>query len=226
MDAAAASQYARALALALAWSRRPEALDYFARVAPLELDERTREWYARAAAWAGDWARLGQVIAAMPQAMHDTPRWRYWAARATEKLGDVPGARAAYAQQTTNDNYYAVMAAARIDQPYAPHPQTLELDATAAQHLARLPGMVRAHELLLCDFEPLANSEWAAQLESLDPQQRLDSIALARRWGWYPQVIAGASKQGVFNDYSLLFPQPYDDAVRAAAAVTQLCPRT
>jgi soluble lytic murein transglycosylase len=45
---------------------------------------------------------------------------------------------------------------------------------------------------------------------------------LALRWGWYDQGIASASKQGVFNDYAVLYPRPYDPQVQAAAELTHL----
>lgn len=44
LSAADASPYALALALALAWDRRPEALDYFKRVRAEDLDDYAKEW--------------------------------------------------------------------------------------------------------------------------------------------------------------------------------------
>jgi soluble lytic murein transglycosylase len=221
-DAAAVSQLARSLALALAWSRRPEALDWFARVAPGDVDERTAEWNVRAALWAGNWARSAQAVAAMPPAQRELPRWRYWAARAAEVQGDAAAARAVYAQLTANDNYYAALSGARLGQPVVPHQQTLSVDVAAGMQIAQKAPFVRAHELLLCDLKPLAAVEWQAGLDGLPPASRVQAAALALRWGWYEQGIASASRQGVFNDYSLLYPRPYDPQVQAAFALTQV----
>lgn len=222
LDPAGASPYARSLALALSWSRRPEALDYFARVLPADVDDRTAEWSTRAALWAGNWARAAQSIAAMPPALRELPRWRYWAARTAELQGDAATAKAGYAALGALDNYYAALATARLGQPYAPHPQPLALDGAAASRIAQLPAFQRAHELLLCRLEPLALGEWAYGFDALDPASRTQSIGLAMRWGWYNQGVAAASRQGVFNDYALLYPRPYDDAVHAGATLTGL----
>lgn len=222
LDQAGASTYARSLALALSWSRRPEALDYFARVLPADVDDRTAEWSTRAALWAGNWPRAAQAIAAMPPALHDLPRWRYWAARSAELQGDAATAHAGYAALSALDNYYAALATARLGQPYAPHPQPLALDGAAASRIAQQPAFQRAHELLLCRLEPLAAAEWAYGFDALDPASRTQSIGLAMRWGWYNQGVASASKQGVFNDYALLYPRPYDGPVHAGAALTGL----
>ncbi|MDR3417626.1 MAG: transglycosylase SLT domain-containing protein [Nevskia sp.] len=222
LDAAGASPYARALALSLAWSRRPEALPYFARVQPADVDERTGEWAVRAALWAGDWSRAAQAVAALPPALGELPRWRYWAARTAELQGDAAAAKAAYTQLSAKDNYYAALAAARLKQPYAPHPQPLPFDDAAAAQLAQQPALVRAHELFLCDLRPLAAVEWQAALDALEPASRVQAAGLALRWGWYEQGIASASKQGIFNDYERLYPRPYDAAVHAGAALAQL----
>jgi soluble lytic murein transglycosylase len=54
---------------------------------------------------------------------------------------------------------------------------------------------------------------------------RTQAIQLAARWGWYDQAIATASQQKVFNDYELLYPQPYDAEVLSAAKLTGLSPQ-
>ncbi len=223
LDAAGASPYARSLALSLAWSRRPEALAWFARVAPGDVDERSAEWTVRAALWAGDWPRAAQALAALPPALRELPRWRYWSARATEVQGDTAAARAVYAQLTANDNYYGLaLSSARLGQPFAPHPQPLTINTAVGAQIAQEPPFVRAHELLLCDLKPLAAVEWQAGLDGLDPSWRVQTVPLALRWGWYEQAIASASKQGVFNDYQLLYPRPYDVAVHTAVALSQV----
>ncbi len=222
LDAAGASTAARSLALGAAWSRRSEALTYFARVAPGDIDERTAEWNVRAALWAGDWTRTTQALAAMTPAQRELPRWRYWSARAAEVQGDTAGARAVYAQLTANDNYYAALSSARLGQPFAPHPQPLTINNAIGTQIAQQPPFVRAHELLLCELKPQAALEWQAGLDGLDPAWRVQAVPLALRWGWYEQAIASASKQGVFNDYQLLYPRPYDVAVHAAVALSQV----
>ena len=223
LDAAGASTYARAVALSLAWSRRPEALDWFARIAAGDVDERSAEWTVRAALWAGNWPRAAQALAAMPPALGNLPRWRYWAARAGEMQGgDAAAARAVYAQLTANDNYYAALSSARLGQPFAPHPQPLTINTAVGAQIAQEPPFVRAHELLLCDLKPLAAVEWQSGVDGLDPAWRLQAVSLAMRWGWYEQGIASASKQGVFNDYQLLYPKPYDVAVHTAVALSQV----
>lgn len=220
-----ASPYALQLALGLSWDRRPEALDYFKRVQLKEFDDMAREWHARAALWAGDWKLVGNIIAAMPDQQRSLARWRYWTARATEKNGDPKLARQLYESVLLDDNFYSIMAGARLDRPVAPHPEKLVLDRGQVERMEQLPPMVRARELVMNDMRNQANSEWSFGFEQLMDSARTQSIHLAARWGWYEQAISTASQQKVFNDYELLYPQPYDAEVLSAAKMTSLSPQ-
>ena len=63
LDARSASPFALAVAVRLALSRDPRALDFFALGHPDDFDELAHEWHARAALWAGDWPRAGSAVA-------------------------------------------------------------------------------------------------------------------------------------------------------------------
>ncbi|MET0534551.1 MAG: transglycosylase SLT domain-containing protein [Steroidobacter sp.] len=220
-----ASPYALSLALALSWDRRPESLTYFKQVLAKDFDDASREWYARAALLAGDWKLAGNIIASMPDQQRTLARWRYWTARAAEKNGDPKLARQLYESILLDDNFYSIMSAARLDQPVAPHPEKLVLDQTQVARMEEMPSMVRARELLMSDMRGPAGSEWNFGFEQLTPEARTQAIHMAARWGWYEQAIATASLQRVFNDYELLYPQPYDAEVLSAAKLTGLSPQ-
>src|SRR5690606_6767622 len=108
-SATEADRLRQALALGLAWDRRPEALAHFAATAAR--DDYTLAWRARAALWNGDWREAEAAIAAMSEAERATPRWRYWAGRAAERRGDLAAAAALYEAILPRDNYYAALAA-------------------------------------------------------------------------------------------------------------------
>src|SRR5690606_4113378 len=83
---------------------------------------------------------------------------------------------------------------------------------------------VRARELVLSDLHMLANAEWAHGYERLAPAERGQTVHLAAQWGWYNQAIATATRAGVFYDYELLYPRPYEKEVRTAAKLAALDP--
>ncbi len=221
LDGAAASPYARSLALGLAWSRKPAALDYFKQIGAADLDTIAAEWWARSALWSGDWPQSTRVIAAMPVSLRREPRWRYWALRASAAQNEVD-ASAQLAALAGEDGWYPALAAAQLRQSYAPHPQPLTLNGAVQKQIAALPGFVRARELFLCALKSQAAAEWNQGLDALDSNQRTQAVALAARWAWYDQSVATATRQMIFNDYELLYPRPYDVPVRVGAALSGL----
>jgi soluble lytic murein transglycosylase len=219
-----ASPYTLALALALAWDRDPTALEYFNLVAPSDLDDPALEWWARAALWVKDWKLAAHVIAAMSETNRQTARWRYWSARIAEQSQDAQAAQPLYEALLADDNYYSGMAAARLNRAVTPHPQAIPVNADLLATLERTPALERARELFLCGLRPEAIVEWQFGFETLSPEARVQSIRLAAEWGWYEQAVSVATAQHVFNDYSLLYPRPYDAEVNAAAHLAQLAP--
>lgn len=224
MDENAASPYALALALPLAWDRDPEALTYFDKVQPADFDDNALEWQARAALWSEDWSLVSRSIAAMSDTNRQTARWRYWAGRAAEQTHDLTLARQLYSSVLTDDNYYSAMAAARLDKTVTPHPEKLVVDKTQLREIEQLPAFVRSHELLRATLRREALAEWTFGYESLSENARTQAIHLAADWGWYDQAVATATQQRVFSDYVLLYPRPYDKEVRAAAKLTDVEP--
>ena len=224
LDHDSASAFALALALALAWDREPAALQYFELVAPIDLDDPAREWWARAALWSKDWKLATRVIGSMSETNRQSARWRYWLARTAEATQDLQTATPMYESVLADDNYYSAMAAARLSRPLTPHPEALPKDSQTLTALEHQPAFERAHELILCGMRPEALAEWQYGYESLSPEARTQSIRLAAEWGWYDQAVTVASSLHVFNDYSLLYPRPYDAEVNAAAHLAQITP--
>ncbi|HEY0339214.1 MAG TPA: transglycosylase SLT domain-containing protein, partial [Steroidobacteraceae bacterium] len=219
-----ASPYALALALALAWARDPAALEYFDLVSASDFDDPALEWWARAALWQKKWKLAAHAIAAMSETNRQTARWRYWAARTSEESHDEQAAQPLYEALLADDNYYSGMAAAHLNRPMMPHPQTVPVNADLLGALQKVPALERARELFLCGMRPEAMAEWQFGSESLATEARTQTIRLAAEWGWYDQAVTVATAQRVFNDYILLYPRPYDAEVNAAAHLAQLAP--
>ena len=219
---ALASRFARELALGLAWGRHRSALDYFARIDAADFDETAHEWHVRAALWAGDWARAAAAVTAMPAALGDTPRWRYWAARAVAAGGDNDRARQLYAAVVPSDNWFAVLSAARLGERFAPHDHAFTFDPVRIAALEAAPAFLRSRELFVAGLVPLAQSEWNAGYTALDAAGQRDAIGLAHQWGWYFQAISTAAQHQVYDDYRLLYPTPFGAAVDEGARLSGL----
>lgn len=222
LDAASASSLALGLALRLSWNRHPATLDYFRRVRAADMDDVAHEWKARAALWSGDWAGVADTINAMPEALRETARWRYWAGRAAAQKGDHDAARRLYVSVLGFDNYYSAMSAARMEQAFTPNPVPVATDEVELKRIAALPAFVRARELLLAGMRGEAFTEWQAAVRNLGAESQRQAVHLGMRWGWYDVSIATATQQRIFEDYSLLYPRPYDSVVQAASKLSGL----
>jgi soluble lytic murein transglycosylase len=217
-----ASAFALDLALPLAWQRDARAEDFFARVSTHDLDDSALEWRARAALWVANWPLVTQTIAAMSETGRQSARWRYWSARAADQSGDAALAHRLFAALAPDDNYYSGLAAARLGISVAPHPQPLDRDEAIRARLAQIPSLVRAHELLLCELRGAALSEWQFAYDDLSPAERQQAVPLLADWGWYDLAVTAATSLRIFYDYNLLYPQPYQTSVTAAAHAAQL----
>jgi soluble lytic murein transglycosylase len=220
----AASPYAITVGVQLALGRKPHALEFFAMGQPGDFNERSWEWQVRAALWAGDWVRVRDGIAAMPEDLRSQNRWRYWAARSAEQLGETATAKQGFAEVLPTDNWYAVLSAAHLGKRFTPSLEPMGLNDKEMGRLEAQPAFVRAREFVLCDMETPAMAEWRAAYASLPQPEQVQAIGLASRWGWYLQAIAAAAKLRIFNDYDVLYPRPYDPEVRRGAALTGLPP--
>lgn len=217
-----ARELAQPLAKGLAWDRRPEALDYFARVPSGTLDSVGREWRARAAMWSADWDEVRAAIAAMPPAEQADWPWLYWAARAAEQHGEKDTARTLYTAALAGDNYYSAMAAARLGERVVPRLEPIPLDAARVETIAAVDTFRRVRELALVGMRELATNEWHYGYASLSEDQRLQAIHLAARWEIHDVAVATATSHGRFNDYTLLYPRPYEAEVDAAAKLADV----
>jgi soluble lytic murein transglycosylase len=222
LTADTASAYALAVALPLSWRRDARAEDFFARVSTRELDDSVLEWRARAAMWAGNWPLVTQTIAAMSETNRQSARWRYWNARALQQSGDAAEAHRLFAALAPDDNYYSGLAAARLGVNVTPHPMPLGRDEAVRAQLARLPALVRARELLSCELRSQAMTEWQFAFDELTPGERQQAVSVAADWGWYDLAVTVATSQRIFYDYDLLYPQPYESSVIAAARAARL----
>ncbi|MFP5357560.1 MAG: transglycosylase SLT domain-containing protein [Gammaproteobacteria bacterium] len=209
--------------LGLAWSRLPGAVRQFRAAGLATRDERVHEWRVRSALWHGEWTQALQWIEALPPALADSARWRYWRARALEALEQREEAQRLYAELSHANNAYAALASWRLGQPARPVPAPAPAPVPALQRsLDRLPGLVRGIELHALGRAEWLNQEWAVVLNALPPEQlpQLAHWAMAR--GWRLHGVLAASRAAIYDDYALLYPRPYDAQVRAAAVQSRV----
>ncbi|MDX2208649.1 MAG: lytic transglycosylase domain-containing protein [Gemmatimonadales bacterium] len=152
----------------------------------------------------------------------DAEAGRYWLGRIRERLGDRAAARAAWRGLLARgpESYYAVRAAARLDTvPWsAPPPASLlpvtTLDALARHDLLDRWGLNFEAGLEL-DHLVRSTTSVPAMLSVGEELLAAGHASLATQLG-RRALAAGARRDGLL--WQLLYPLPYEDALRAAAA--------
>lgn len=216
-----ANAYTLALALGLAWDRRPEALEYFALVDEAAMDDYALTWQTRAALWAGDWDTARAALSRMSPAELGSSQWRYWSARASE---DRDQRSTLLRSILPNDNYFSAAASRALREPAEPHAAPSPPDPDLIETVAGLPGIARAVELWHVGLPVAATREWRQATDPLDRAEREHGMHLAMRIGWFDLAVATATELGVFFDYEFLYPRPFADEVAAAAHEFDLDP--
>lgn len=219
-----ATPYTAALALGLAWSRRPEAIDYFRKLPESAAsDPKVQEWRVRAALWNGDWTRARQWLARLPKALAAQDRWTYWRARALEQAKATrQQAQALYETLSRQNNLYGALAAWRLQRPHTPNPQPQAVDAASQASLQANEALIRAHELHLAGCDAWAVAEWRKALEDAPPALRLQAGLLASGWNWHAQAIPTLAWAAAYDDFDRTYPLAYEPAVRKAHELSGL----
>lgn len=216
-DGAAYGEVVHDIALFGALNRVPGADQWLAAVPAGANDASIASWRVRNALLNRDWKVALVWIDALDAVARNSPEWTYWRAYALSASGDEEQARSLFTDVMAERNYYGFLAADRLDRPYSMNNERLAFDENRLAELEKLPGIVRAHELLLLDMRLDARREWQAAIADLDDDGLAYAAEIARRWGWHDRAIATAANARYWSDLVLRFPLAHKELIEANA---------
>ncbi len=198
------------LALRSAWSQQADALSQLKALKTEQFDKNLRQVFLQTALQAPDWTTIVDVIQRFPSEAQDEPQWRYWEARALEKLGKSALAQNLFKDLAKERDFYGFMAADRIGQAYQLNHRSTTLPPEYLQALyKKAPGLLRAREFYHLGMTVNARREWQAELSRLKPAELAQAAALARQWCWYDRAIFTAARARHYDDLDMRFPLAY-----------------
>ena len=206
-----ADRLQRHIALQAAYSAEPRALEWLRALPEEVVDGTVREWTARAALRAADWAALGRALAELPETLARQPEWRYWQAVGLEHQGRAEAARGALEALAGTRHYYGFLAADRLGQGYAMNHRPAPRNDAGVARLAAEPALVRVRELLAVGWYEEARREWYTALAGASPGRWADAAQLASDWGWHHGAVAAANRAGLRDALELRFPLAFRD---------------
>ena len=190
------------------------ALKWYAKTDDLPLSDTLDAWKARAALRRGQWAIVREAIDGLSAEARRDPAWTYWYGRALAAQGDDTGARAYFLRIAGHPNFYGLLANEELgyvatvpEKAYLPTEQDME---AAVNH----PGLVRAMKLIRLGLRTEGVDEWIFSIRYFDDHQLLAASELALREQIYDRTIHTADRTTRSHNYSLRYPQPFQEVFR------------
>lgn len=212
------------IAINLARHHEISAEEWLLQIDPAFSDSMVQEWRIRIALLFRHWEKVKFWIQYLNTTEQQTPKWRYWYARALAETGSVTAAQTIYQTLSKQLNYYGWRASQQLKQRYQPiiNPYVINTDQMVA--IYAMPSIQRAHELYLLKCLIDARREWEWGLAKLDKSLLPAAAKIAQQWGWHDRAIITAVRAGWLNDISLRYPLAYQTEVMITAKNLNLDP--
>jgi soluble lytic murein transglycosylase len=204
------------VATAAARRHEPVAPAWFARAGELALNDGQREWWARSALRAGDWASVRRALDSMGEA-RTQPGWRYWHARALKAQGQALAANQAFIALAREHHYYGQLAQEELGPVMQAPAVNVKAGGGDIESVAAFPGIVRAVALYELGLRTEATQEWNWSIRDFSDVQLLAAAEVARRLGWFDRAINTAERTRDLHDFELRFIAPYRELAQQAA---------
>jgi soluble lytic murein transglycosylase len=201
------------IALRASYQSHPKAYDWLMAVRNKSVDDDVRYWRAMTALRLQNWKALMASIKQLPANEKSEPKWKYWKARASEKLKDTEVSSELFKEIAKETNYYGFLASDRLGIPYTFNAEALVRDAKEIQLIAEIPGVQRAHELFRVGLIDEARREWAQATRNFKTGRLKQATILAHDWGWHHNAISTIAKTPHRQDYDIRFPTPFRELV-------------
>ncbi len=207
------AELTRSLGLLLAWRHNPEGLEWLSRVGTRYATDEVRQWRVRLALRQGDWKQTLKWLDRLSDKERSRQEWRYWRARALQKLGREEQADAIYRELAGTRSYHGFLAADRLRQPYQFKQRPISFSAAELESVAKIPAVQRAAELYQMGRIVPARREWRQLLQHLKGDDLLKAAKLADSWGWHDRVIITLGRSDHMDDLEMRFPLLYREQI-------------
>ena len=216
-------RYAAAhIAYQAALRQDPQALVWFREAGARGQNDQQLGWYARLALRAQSWEDVLAATEAMSLTEKQEASWRYWRGRALKSRGRAAEANQLFAPISTEQNFYGRLALEDLGEVVEAMPASYQPPKEDVEAMAQVPAFRRAIALYRFDMRLDGIREWAWGLRGLDDPQLLAAAELAKQNRVYDRAIATAEKTRTLHDFSVRYPVPFREAVRASARRAQL----
>ena len=214
----------KAIALAAAKQRQPQALAWLRALEPAVVDGQVGEWRVRAALAELNWGAVLASVDSLPRETGADSRWRYWRARSMQELGHPEHAQAIFKDLAAERDFHGFLAADRITGDYALTPEPIAHSPAELAPLRQRLAIRRAHELFLLGMSTDARREWRHAISDMSEDELKLAAVLADSWGWHDRAILTVARAKHYGDLDLRFPIAFRTQVMSNSDLNRLDP--
>lgn len=212
------------LGVRAAFNHDTAALKNLARIPAKYRSDDASVWMARMALRQGQWKQLQSALNSMHKDTRQRDIWRYWQAKAHEKLGNPSEAMLGYAELAKNATFYGFLSADRLGVDYSVLNQESRDWNKAAQKIQQIPGLTRASHWYNMGREGMGNREWFWTIKQLNKDDQLAAAALALELKNPTLAVQTVAKTKDWNQVDLRFPVLYNNLVQELSSQNKVNP--
>lgn len=214
----------RAIGLAFAQRRHPRTEQWLDNIPKAHLTEAVFEARLRVSLHKENWTKMLGQMKALPPSLAANEYWRYWKARALEKVGKWQESQRLFAELAQKRSYYGLLSKQKLAHPIQVHHQKHPLSEGLVERMSRHIGIARVLELIALGRHQKARAEWLKFTEKCNDEEKHAVALLALRWELPNLAILALSKTDNNHDLSLRFPIVYRNAIFRTAQKESLDP--
>ncbi len=214
----------RAIGLAYAQDKHPDALKWLSRVPAIYTTEAVHEWRVRTALFKEDWPTAIHWIKHLPIHLARKEEWQYWYGRALERVSHREASQQIFGKLAKLRSYYGLLASHQLLKPYSVHHEKLPVSKDLVLGLSKRTSIQRARELYFLKRHDKARAQWRHETRRMDDTEKHAAAFLALRWSqpdWSILALAAANHQ---NDLALRFPIIYGPKIFEEAQRNKIDP--
>lgn len=196
----------RDIAVYLSHQKQPIAYQYISHIPSEKLDNVGKQWRIRLSLFEGKWSDTLKWIQELPPSEKSKHVWRYWQARAMEKLGSQKYAQQIYQQLAAHRSYYGLLSNLRLHQTPIKKDDQIKMSSKLLLRLDSLSAFVRVKELLKLNRQRIARIEWYQLVKSLPDIQKVHLAHLATINNWHDLSIMTLTKSQFKDNLTLRYP--------------------
>ncbi|PIP79143.1 MAG: hypothetical protein COW84_10090 [Gammaproteobacteria bacterium CG22_combo_CG10-13_8_21_14_all_40_8] len=199
----------RTVALSLATSDQPQALNWLQQAELNQSEPVLRHWHLSILLKHHQWNDIEQLLENYLDSGFNHNSYQYWLGRAYLENDKIIKAQKQWKALAQIRDYYGFLASVALDQSVSLNEEKIPMMEQELQQFELIPQIKRATEWFALGRFLEARREWSNYIQKIHGESRLIAAQYAFKIGWYDRAILLLANRPFQNYLFLRFPIPY-----------------